>query len=52
MADVPAGAKYCGAPAQPITDFFREQATLRRIARSAGRRAGRPLVGPSGEPEP
>ncbi|SLN54093.1 UDP-3-O-(3-hydroxymyristoyl)glucosamine N-acyltransferase [Oceanibacterium hippocampi] len=33
MSDVPAGETYCGAPAQPIRDFFREVAVLRRLAK-------------------
>ena len=32
MADVPAKAEYVGAPAQPAREFFREYATLRKIA--------------------
>lgn len=33
MHDVPAGEKWCGAPAQPIRDFFREQVALRRLGK-------------------
>ena len=32
MTDVPAGARYCGAPAKPLREFFREVATLRALA--------------------
>lgn len=32
MTDVPAGAKFCGAPAKPLREFFREVATLRALA--------------------
>jgi UDP-3-O-[3-hydroxymyristoyl] glucosamine N-acyltransferase len=36
MNDVPAGEKWGGAPAQPLREFFRDVATLRRL--STGRR--------------
>ncbi len=36
MADVAAGASVVGSPAQPVTAFFREVATLRRLARTGG----------------
>jgi len=39
MADVPAGAVYCGSPAGPIKEFFRQVATLKRLSaqrRNAG----------------
>jgi UDP-3-O-[3-hydroxymyristoyl] glucosamine N-acyltransferase len=32
MHDVPSGARWGGAPAQPIKDFFREVTTLRNLA--------------------
>jgi UDP-3-O-[3-hydroxymyristoyl] glucosamine N-acyltransferase len=32
MNDVPAGAKWSGAPAQPMRDHFREVAALRKLA--------------------
>ncbi|MCA1951960.1 MAG: UDP-3-O-(3-hydroxymyristoyl)glucosamine N-acyltransferase [Hyphomicrobiales bacterium] len=32
MADVPAGARIIGAPAKPVKQFFREVATLERLA--------------------
>jgi UDP-3-O-[3-hydroxymyristoyl] glucosamine N-acyltransferase len=38
MADVPAGADVVGSPAQPVREFFRHVATLRRLVREAGRR--------------
>jgi len=33
MADVPAGAEVVGSPAEPVRDFFRGVATLRKLAR-------------------
>ena len=37
MADVPAGADVVGSPAMPVREFFRQVATLRRLAgRSPG----------------
>ena len=33
MNDIPAGEKWAGAPAQPIRAFFKEQATLRKLAK-------------------
>lgn len=33
MRDVPAGAKVCGSPAVPITEFMRQTAVLQRIAK-------------------
>jgi UDP-3-O-[3-hydroxymyristoyl] glucosamine N-acyltransferase len=33
MADVPAGADVVGSPAEPVRDFFRGVATLRKLAR-------------------
>jgi UDP-3-O-[3-hydroxymyristoyl] glucosamine N-acyltransferase len=38
MSDVPAGADVVGSPAQPVREFFRHVATLRRLAREAGKR--------------
>ena len=35
MADVPAGADVVGSPAQPVREFFRHVAVLRRLAREA-----------------
>ncbi len=32
MTDVPAGGRWGGAPAQPMKDFFKELATLRKVA--------------------
>ena len=37
MSDVAAGAAVLGAPAQPAREFFRETATLRRLARRSGK---------------
>jgi UDP-3-O-[3-hydroxymyristoyl] glucosamine N-acyltransferase len=39
MADVPAGADVVGSPAQPVREFFRHVAILRRLVREAGKRA-------------
>ena len=39
MADVPAGADVVGSPALPVREFFRQVATLRRLA---ARRASAP----------
>ena len=33
MSEVPAGARYLGAPAQPVRDFMKGVALLRRLAR-------------------
>jgi len=33
MADVPAGARWIGSPAQPVRDFMKGVAALRRLAR-------------------
>jgi UDP-3-O-[3-hydroxymyristoyl] glucosamine N-acyltransferase len=38
MADVPAGADVVGSPAQPLREFFRHVAVLRRLVREATRR--------------
>jgi UDP-3-O-[3-hydroxymyristoyl] glucosamine N-acyltransferase len=35
MADVPAGADVVGSPAQPVREFFRQVAVLRRMVREA-----------------
>ena len=35
MSDVPAGADVVGSPAQPVRDFFRHVAVLRRLVREA-----------------
>jgi UDP-3-O-[3-hydroxymyristoyl] glucosamine N-acyltransferase len=40
MSDVPAGADVVGSPAQPVREFFRHLAILRRLVREAGRRSG------------
>ena len=37
MQDIPPGARWGGVPAQPIKDFFREVATLRKLAGKNGR---------------
>jgi UDP-3-O-[3-hydroxymyristoyl] glucosamine N-acyltransferase len=38
MADVPADASVVGSPAQPVKEFFRHVATLRRLVREAASR--------------
>jgi UDP-3-O-[3-hydroxymyristoyl] glucosamine N-acyltransferase len=38
MADVPADAALVGSPAQPVKEFFRHVATLRRLVREAASR--------------
>ncbi len=40
MADVPAGADVVGSPAEPLRDFFRGVATLRKLARRPTVRPG------------
>jgi UDP-3-O-[3-hydroxymyristoyl] glucosamine N-acyltransferase len=40
MADVPAGARFTGSPAQPVRDFMKGFALLRKLARGAGRTKG------------
>ncbi len=40
MADVPPGSTIGGTPAMPIKEFFRQVATLRRLAQQRGRRDG------------
>lgn len=42
MNDVPAGLEVVGSPAQSVRVFFRELATLRRLARDASRRGPKP----------
>ena len=36
MSDVPAGASWIGSPAQPVRDFMKGVAALRRLVRKAG----------------
>jgi UDP-3-O-[3-hydroxymyristoyl] glucosamine N-acyltransferase len=38
MSDVPAGADVVGSPAQPVREFFRHVAVLRRLVRDASKR--------------
>jgi len=45
MADVDAGAEVIGSPAQPRRAFWREYATLRRMARDGGKGAGGKAAG-------
>jgi UDP-3-O-[3-hydroxymyristoyl] glucosamine N-acyltransferase len=35
MADVPTGVDVVGSPAQPVREFFRQVAVLRRLVREA-----------------
>jgi UDP-3-O-[3-hydroxymyristoyl] glucosamine N-acyltransferase len=35
MSDVPAGADVVGSPAQPVREFFRHVAVVRRLVRQA-----------------
>jgi UDP-3-O-[3-hydroxymyristoyl] glucosamine N-acyltransferase len=37
MYDVPAGASWVGSPAQPVRDFMKGVAVLRRLVRNAGK---------------
>ena len=43
MADIPAGAEVVGSPAQPLREFFRQVAALRRLAAR-----GQPVRGDAG----
>jgi UDP-3-O-[3-hydroxymyristoyl] glucosamine N-acyltransferase len=36
MHDIPAGARWVGAPAKPVKQFFREVAALERLAGQSG----------------
>ena len=40
MADVPAGARWLGSPAQPVRDFMKGVAVLRRLVRNGGKSEG------------
>ncbi len=40
MTDVPAGGRWVGSPAQPIRDFMKGVAVLRRLARGHGKPEG------------
>jgi len=40
MSDVPPGASWIGSPAQPVRDFMKGVAALRRLARKAGNPEG------------
>jgi UDP-3-O-[3-hydroxymyristoyl] glucosamine N-acyltransferase len=37
MYDVPAGASWVGSPAQPVREFMKGVAVLRRLVRNAGK---------------
>lgn len=38
--DVPAGVRWGGSPAKPVREWFRELATLKKLAEAGARRAG------------
>ncbi len=40
MADVPAGARVVGSPAQPVRDLFKQTAILKRLARGEWNKPG------------
>jgi UDP-3-O-[3-hydroxymyristoyl] glucosamine N-acyltransferase len=40
MSDVPAGARWIGSPAEPVRDFMKGVAILRRLARGGGKPEG------------
>jgi len=40
MSDVPAGARWIGSPAQPVRDFMKGVAALRRLVRRGGKTGG------------
>jgi len=40
MTDVPAGGRWVGSPAQPIRDFMKGVAVLRKLARGRGKPEG------------
>jgi len=40
MSNVPAGARWIGSPAQPVRDFMKGVAVLRRLVRNAGKPEG------------
>ena len=42
MKDIPAGERWGGAPAQPIREFFREVAVLKKLARNDASKAAGP----------
>ena len=45
MADVPAGTEVVGSPATPVREFFRQVATLRRLATAGRGSAAREAAG-------
>jgi UDP-3-O-[3-hydroxymyristoyl] glucosamine N-acyltransferase len=40
MSDVPAGARWIGSPAQPVREFMKSVALLRKLTRGAGKTEG------------
>ena len=49
MSNVPAGARWIGSPAQPVRDFMKGVAVLRRLVRNAGKPDGEEAM-TGGEP--
>jgi UDP-3-O-[3-hydroxymyristoyl] glucosamine N-acyltransferase len=45
MNDVPAGARWGGAPAQPIREFWKELAALKKLVRESKRAREAPAEG-------
>jgi UDP-3-O-[3-hydroxymyristoyl] glucosamine N-acyltransferase len=37
MSDVPSGQRWMGSPAQPLRDYMKSVALLRKVARGAGK---------------
>ncbi|MBV9757853.1 MAG: UDP-3-O-(3-hydroxymyristoyl)glucosamine N-acyltransferase [Alphaproteobacteria bacterium] len=52
MADVPDGADVVGSPAQPVREFFRGVAALRRLARQGAARESRARTSGDADPAP
>ena len=40
MSDVPAGGRWIGSPAQPVREFMKSVALLRKLTRGAGKTEG------------
>jgi len=51
MSDVPEAADVLGSPAQPVREFFRQVAALKRLARGVSARGGRAKGEPAAPPE-
>jgi UDP-3-O-[3-hydroxymyristoyl] glucosamine N-acyltransferase len=52
MSDVPEAADVVGSPAQPVREFFRQVAALRKLTRQRPARAGRAGGAAGGQPGP